>query len=143
MKAGTDAQRPPEAVRLLHVDAARGRYVDHTFSELPGLLQRGDVVVVNDAATLPASLKADDIELRLAGEQPDGSWRAVLFGRGDFRDRTEDRQAPPRVEVKQTLRFASLSATVESVSDLSPRLLTVRFDVSGSALWNALYRLGR
>jgi S-adenosylmethionine:tRNA ribosyltransferase-isomerase len=143
MKAGTDPKRPPEAVKLLHVDEAHRRFSDHAFPELPSLLRKGDVVVVNDAATMPASLRTGELELRLAGEQPDGTFRAVLFGAGDYRDRTEDRPAPPPVEPGQTLRFEGLTAAVQSVSDVSPRLITVRFDLSGPQLWSALYRVGR
>jgi S-adenosylmethionine:tRNA ribosyltransferase-isomerase len=143
MKAGTNPARAPQAVKLLYVDEGRARFSDHAFPELPALLQRGDLVVVNDAATLPASLRNETLELRLAGEQPDGTWRAVLFGKGDFHDKTEDRPAPPEVAVGQTLRFDTLTATVVDVSGVSPRLLTVRFDLSGAPLWSALYRVGR
>src|SRR5436305_1518849 len=107
MKAGTDPKRPPDAVKLLHVDEAHRRFSDDAFPGRPDRLRQGDVVVVNDAATLPASLAADGLELRLAGEQPDGAWRAVLFGSGDFRDRTEDRPAPPGVGPGQVLRFGA------------------------------------
>src|SRR5204863_496168 len=68
--------------------------------DLATLLRPGDVLVCNDAATLPASLRGhttrgEAVELRLAGQldgQPDGStFLAVLFGAGDWRARTEDR----------------------------------------------------
>ena len=86
--------------RLLHVDPRRGTLADHRLEELPELLRPGDLLVVNDAATLPASLSGTDargepLELRLAGEEPDGSWRAVLFGSGDWRTPTESRPLPP------------------------------------------------
>ncbi len=100
-------------------------------------------MVVNDGATLPASLRNETLELRLAAEQPDGTWRAVLFGAGDFHDKTEDRPAPPDVARGETLHFDTLTATVVDVSSVSSRLLTVRFDLSGTQLWNALYRVGR
>ena len=64
----------------------------------------GDVVVVNDAATLPASFAGrtadgQELEVRLAGANEDGTWTAVLLGRGDWRQRTEDRPAPPALAV--------------------------------------------
>src|SRR5205823_1246813 len=84
-----------------------------------------------------------EIELRLSAQNADGSWRAVLFGPGDFRQRTEDRPAPPRFEQGHTFRFsATLHATVESISEISPRLINVRFDLDGAALYQALYALG-
>lgn len=144
MKAGTDPRRPPDAVKLLYVDARAGAWRDARFTELPALLDEGDLLVLNDAATLPASLRAGDVELRLAGELEGGAWRAVLFGAGDWRTDTDLRPAPPRVTAGFTLRFSDeLHATVESVSTLSPRLVTVRFAQAGAALWSALYRHGR
>ncbi|HEY1417139.1 MAG TPA: S-adenosylmethionine:tRNA ribosyltransferase-isomerase, partial [Myxococcaceae bacterium] len=74
--------------RLLHVDPRRGTLTDTRIEALPELLRPGDLLVVNDAATLPASLggtvRGEQIELRLAGEEPDGTWRAVAFGAGDW-----------------------------------------------------------
>ena len=84
--------------RLLLVDPAAEAYEDARIADLPGLLSAGDVLVVNDAATLPASLRAvapggELLEVRLAGQEEDGSWSAVLFGAGDWRQRTEDRKS--------------------------------------------------
>jgi S-adenosylmethionine:tRNA ribosyltransferase-isomerase len=141
----------------LHLDVAREAFADRRASELPELLEPGDVLVVNDAATLPASLhgrvgqdgvEGAPIELRLLGQEPDGSWRAVLFGAGDWRTPTERRPAPPRLERGARLAFGALTACVEAacveeVLEPSPRLLRVRFDAEGARFWSALYRLGR
>ncbi len=144
MKAGTDPSRPPSDVKLLYVDSRAGAYRDQRFTELPRLLGRGDVLVLNDAATLPASLTAGDLEVRLAGELEGGAFRAVLFGAGDWRTDTDVRPAPPRVQAGTVLRFGDdLSAVVESVSTVSPRLVSLRFDRDADALWPALYRHGR
>ncbi|MBK7857541.1 MAG: S-adenosylmethionine:tRNA ribosyltransferase-isomerase [Archangiaceae bacterium] len=144
MKAGTDFRREPSQVKLLHVDARAGRLHDAPFTALPELLGRGDLLVLNDAATLPASLRAGALEVRLAGELEGGAWRAVLFGEGDWRTDTDLRPPPPRVPAGAHLRFGEgLSATVESVSTVSPRLVSLRFDETGAALWSALYRHGR
>ncbi len=143
MKAGTDPRRPVEEVKLLYVDSRAGAWRDGRFTELPALLGPGDLLVLNDAATLPASLRAGDVEVRLAGEV-EGGWRAVLFGAGDWRTDTDFRPPPPRVNPGTRLRFADdLEATVESISTVSPRLVTLRFAQSGAALWGALYRHGR
>src|SRR6187397_2373987 len=90
--------------RLLHVDVAHERVDDRRPLQLPELLRPGDVLVLNDAATLPASL-----ELRLLGRQPDGSWRAVAFGPGDWRTPTEQRPAPPRLGAGTSLQLGELS----------------------------------
>jgi S-adenosylmethionine:tRNA ribosyltransferase-isomerase len=135
--------------RLLHVEPVRASVEGRRFADLPSLLAPGDLLVVNDAATLPASLQARtkgrSIEVRLASEGAASSeWTAVLFGAGDWRQRTEDRPPPPTVEPGDLVEFvAGLSAQVERVFDLSPRLVLLRFDREGDELWSALYRAGR
>ena len=134
--------------RLLHLDPHAGRFRDTTLTELPALLRSGDLLIVNDAATLPASLSAiapggARVELRLLGEMEDRRWRAVLFGEGDWHLRTEERPAPPILRTGDVLQLDGLRATVVSVWYTSPRLVELRFDAEGAALWSALYRLGR
>ena len=141
----------PRAVRssgkLLHVDLAASRIEHRSPRDLPGLLDPGDLLVFNDAATLPASLagraRGEPIELRLVARELDGSWRVVAFGEGDFRVPTERRPPPPRLDVGARIDLGALSATVERVLPPSPRLLRVRFDAEGSELWARLYRAGR
>jgi S-adenosylmethionine:tRNA ribosyltransferase-isomerase len=137
----------PQEERLLHVDPRAGSLADHRIADLPGLLRAGDLLVVNDAATLPASLsgktpRGEAIEVRLAshGER---TWTAVLFGAGDWTFRTEDRPPPPIVPAGAVLAFDGLSAVVRSVDPESPRLVDLEFDRDGDALWSALYRRGR
>jgi S-adenosylmethionine:tRNA ribosyltransferase-isomerase len=130
------------------VDPQTGRCYDRTIGDLRLLLQADDLLVVNDAATLPASLAGQTaagfpVELRLLAEAGDGAWTAVLFGAGDWRTRTEDRPAPPRAAVGDVLRLDGLTATVAGVDPVSPRLVTVVFDGRAEAFWAALYRSGR
>jgi len=134
--------------RLLHVDPRRGTLTDTRIDALPELLRPGDLVVVNDAATLPASLHgtAGDapIELRLAGEERDGTWRAVVFGAGDWRTPTESRPPPPALAPGDVLCLGpGLRARVVSRSDLSARLLQIRFETPHDRFWSALYLHGR
>jgi S-adenosylmethionine:tRNA ribosyltransferase-isomerase len=135
--------------RLLLVDPRAGQWRDARIRDLPAWLSSGDLMVVNDAATLPASFVATGpqgrrFELRLAGELGGGRWRAVLFGEGDFRTRTENRPPPATLERRDKLQIApDFEATVEEVDPCSSRLLVVCFSRFGAALWSELYRHGR
>jgi S-adenosylmethionine:tRNA ribosyltransferase-isomerase len=146
MRAASEPRGRGTARRLAVVDprAAGARLTD--LSALATLLRPGDLLVVNDAATLPASLRVEGeaLELRLLRRNPGETWEAVLFGAGDWRTRTEHRPAPRRVQAGEVLRLpGELSAQVVSVDPSSTRRLTLRFEPTGGALWEALYRAGR
>lgn len=149
MKAATRPPASPSTLRLLWVDPAGAPAKDHAVGSLADALRPGDLLVLNDAATLPASLagrtaSGETIEVRLAGEREDGTFAAVLFGAGDWRRRTEDRPVPPMLAPGETVSLAGgLVAAVRAVSDASPRLVTLCFDREGAAFWHALYAAGR
>jgi len=147
--AHAPVQRPRDA-RLLVV-SADGRMWHAPRSRLVDFLREGDVVIANDAATLPASLhgvherSGAAIEVRLAGRSSLKSVRwfiAVVFGEGDFRTRTEDRPSPPPLARGDRLRLGPLTAIVEATLD-HPRLIALRFDGSTEAIWEGLARHGR
>ncbi len=146
MNAATWPRADPLGERLLVVDPRAGRHRDATIRDLPRMLRRGDLIVVNDAATLPASLmgktaEGEEVEVRLAARRAD-LWTCVIFGSGDWHTRTEDREAPPRLEPGDRIVFdEALSARVHAVH--SSRLLDVEFDPGGASFLRALYRLGR
>lgn len=131
--------------RLLVIDPLTRRFGDYRITELPRLLGPGDTLVVNDAATLPASLRVDaELELRLVAAEQDGSFRAIAFGAGDFRQPTEARGAPRSVSPGELLSLGpTLNATVVDVDVTDARLVRLRFDRSGAALWAALYKHGK
>jgi S-adenosylmethionine:tRNA ribosyltransferase-isomerase len=149
--AGLPVQRSTHAKLLIvHNEGrikhcARSRFVD--------LLSPGDLVIANDAATLPASLTGQHlssgkfIEVRLAGRDslaPDriGRFSAVIFGEGDFRMRTEDRPPPPAMATGDQLILRSLRARVERVLN-HPRFVSLIFEGSPSEIWEGLARDGR
>ena len=113
--------------RLLAVDPDAGTWRDLAVAQLPMLLGPGDLLVLNDAATLPAVLfgraHGVDIELRLAGP-PQAGW-AVLFGPGDWRQDTDLRPPPPPVAPGDLLRLHGGDVRVLEVSPRSPRLVRV------------------
>jgi S-adenosylmethionine:tRNA ribosyltransferase-isomerase len=149
VNAATAPRADPAGERLLVVDPGAGTIDDRRVDDLPALLRAGDVVVVNDAATLPASLvgrtaAGAPVELRLLGRAASGDeWPVLAFGDGDWRTQTEDRPQPPPLAAGDEVVFAGLVARVARVSAESPRLLDVRFDRAGGRLLEALYARGR
>ncbi|HVF15878.1 MAG TPA: S-adenosylmethionine:tRNA ribosyltransferase-isomerase, partial [Steroidobacteraceae bacterium] len=142
----------PQTARLLRMDA-RGTLVHAHRYELATFINRNDVVIANDAATLPASLRAihertdEPIEVRLAGRKsldPKDvlNFDVVLFGAGNYRTRTEHRPPPPAVRVGDRLSIASTTAVIESVFG-HPRFVEVRFEASPAAVWELLATHGR
>lgn len=81
------AQRPPEirgTSRMLLLDRVTGHLGDHSFRELPSLLQPGDLLVLNDSRVLPARLFATRAGLRTqAGSpRPEGLVEVLLTRQG-------------------------------------------------------------
>jgi S-adenosylmethionine:tRNA ribosyltransferase-isomerase len=118
---------------------------------LASLFSPADLVVANDAATLPASLKGihypsgRPIEVRLA------AWIyacdltqfiAIAFGAGDHRTRTEDRMLPPPLSPGDRLALGPLAATIGRLLD-HPRLFRVNFVGDQSTILAGLARYGR
>ncbi len=145
MKPASAARPASGQGRLLVIDPRREQFADFTIASLPEFFREGDALVLNDAATLPASLRAsEDLEVRLMSRFDDGSWLALALGSGDYRMPTERRGAPPALPPGTLLDFGhGLTARVVSVDSASPRLLCLAFQQQGSELWQNLYRAAR
>jgi S-adenosylmethionine:tRNA ribosyltransferase-isomerase len=152
MKAATMALHRPEDAKLLVIDAA-GRLHHAARSQLADFLKRGDLLVANDAATLPASLTGMHprsglpIEVRLAGRRSLAvddvrEFTAIVFGAGDHRTRTEDRAAPPTLQPGDTLTLGPLHAKVMRLLG-HPRLVALAFDGTPDAIWAGIARHGK
>jgi S-adenosylmethionine:tRNA ribosyltransferase-isomerase len=139
------------AAKLLVIDACE--CVRHIAREgLIDVLRPGDLVVANDAATLPASLRGthvrtgEPIEVRLAGRSSLSTeladFSAVVFGAGDFHIRTEDRPQPPALATGDRLALGPLTATVTRVLG-HPRLVSFHFDGSPDQIWAGIAHHGR
>lgn len=130
------------AVRLVVIDDDLPRMLP--FATLPQLLRAGDLVVLNDAATLPGSLPGSTgdgavFELRLSGPIDGNRLTGVLLGPGDHRTRTEHRAAPPMLAVGERVRIGSFSATVSAAVGRRVELIA---PLAGDALWQAIYAAG-
>jgi S-adenosylmethionine:tRNA ribosyltransferase-isomerase len=120
-------------------------------ADLGSLFDPGDLVVANDAATLPASLPGTHaptgkpVEVRFAGWLEPGDptrFVAIVFGAGDHRTRTEDWPPPPPLEHRDRLLLGSLVAAVERTLD-HPRLAVLRFADNRGAVLDGISRHGR
>ncbi|MDH2426739.1 S-adenosylmethionine:tRNA ribosyltransferase-isomerase [Sphaerisporangium sp. TRM90804] len=129
-----EAHEPPEArglarddVRLMVSDRTSGSVTHHAFTELPDLLRPGDVLVVNDSATLPAAVPLDRLAVHFSTARADGSWLVEL------RRRTAGTTAPyAGGEPGEWLPLPG-GATLRLLARETPRLWRARLDrdVSG------------
>jgi len=121
-------------------------------ASFPTLLRSGDIVVANDAATLPASIfgvhqrSGRPIEVRLAGRDsvyPEDvkQFSAVVFGEGNYRTPTERRPHPPELRPGDTLQLGPLTATVLELLG-HPRLVMIRFAGARAHIWEGLAHYG-
>jgi S-adenosylmethionine:tRNA ribosyltransferase-isomerase len=148
--ANTPVQRPADA-RLLTI-GADGAISHLRRSAFAAQLRPGDLVIANDAATIPASLyglqqrTGRRLEARLAGRHSlafeDATFSAVLFGGGDHRTPTEQRAPPPEVRAGDGLVFGPLTARVEAVLD-HPRFVRLAFQGEAAAIWAGIAAHGR
>lgn len=145
------ASAPSRPARLYVIEDGAGR--ETPLAHFASLFASGDVLVVNDAATLPASLSGiharsgAPIELRLAARRSldprdVAVWDAVLFGAGDHRTPTEARAQPPLVLPEDVLVFGALGARVEAVLG-HPRMVRVRFLGAPREVWEGLATEGK
>ena len=144
-------QRPMDA-KLLVVNSER-ELIHVPRTAFVEFLRPHDLVIANDAATLPASLagihkeSGRSIEVRLAGRASLDTmdvtrFSAIVFGEGDFHVRTEDRPAPPALNVGDTLVLGPLHATVEELLG-HPRLVSLLFAGTADEIWAGLASHGR
>lgn len=146
LRVRTERRDAISAARLLAVTET-----DAAPCEFAAVVSEEDLLIVNDAATLPASLLARSagahVELRLV-EAPvrtkSGAARfsAVLFGEGTYRTPTERRPPPPHLERGSVISFHDVEARVVGTSELSQRLVTLETACTFSEFVVALYRFG-
>jgi len=109
-----EASEPPEAtsgrsradVRLMVSRTAAGELSHHAFTELPDLLLPGDLVVVNNSATLPAAVTvtagigAAPLTVHFSTAMPDGDWLVELrSGHGHATTPSDTGEPGQRIEL--------------------------------------------
>lgn len=152
----TAAEVPRHAVRLATIDPTTDGVEVHPFGALPSLLRAGDLVVVNDAATLPGSLcgetaAGEGFEFRLGAPLEGTQLVGVAFGAGDWRTRTEHRAPPPALPIGALVRVGSIRCRVVAhqgrrLTLEAEQILDARGnarEVTPESLWRATYASGR
>lgn len=152
MIAAAEPRQRPSSAKLLVIDAC-GNLTHASRAQFVDFLRAGDVVVANDAATLPASLSGiheptgASIEVRLAAQDslsPRGvvAATAIVFGAGDFRTPTEHRPPPPSLVPGDRLVLGPVVAIVHRILG-HPRCVSIHFEGTSDAIWAAIARHGR
>lgn len=145
------ATRPDRGSGKLLAVSADGQIQSLERSDIASLFKPGDLVVANDAATIPGSLDgthertASPIEIRLAAfVNADDLTRfiAVAFGAGDYRTVTEDRSPPPTLTAGDRLVLGPLVAVVERLVE-HPRLVELQFLGGPTQVFAGLARHGK
>ena len=144
--APATSARPISETRLLVLGSTSGDRREASFDDFPRLLDPSDVVVVNDAATIPASVfgetrRGEPFELRflsLPDERDEAD--AALLGAGDWHTPTEKRSAPPAFAAGDALVVGGLLAHVVTATG---RRVRVRFEVPRDDAIARLYRAGK
>ena len=128
------AQRPPEvrgSSRMLTLNRRTGAYADRSFTDLPALLQPGDLLVLNDSRVIPARLFAtrSGLTTQHNSPAPSGHIEVLLTQRlaSEHNDWTALVRPAKKIQPGETLQFAdaSLRATVLAAGDFGER--TIRF----------------
>lgn len=152
MIAATQPVQRPVNSKLLVIDQ-NGSFNHVLRASFVEWLRTGDLVIANDAATIPASLQGvhietgESIEIRLVCRpslRPEdvSRFNAVVFGAGDFHTRTEDRLAPPQLTSGDRMILGPLRATIEKLLGHT-RLVLLRFEGTPDQVWAGLAHHGR
>jgi S-adenosylmethionine:tRNA ribosyltransferase-isomerase len=138
------AQRPAEprdSARLLHVPAS-GAFADLGVSDLPSLLQPGDLLVTNDTRVIPARLTGTRGDATHSGPPQGGAKIEITLHKPDNPAVWRAFARPAKkLKVRDLIVFApGFSAVVEGKGDGGE--VTLHFNVFGARLLDALHRHG-
>ena len=145
--APATTSRPIRDTKLLVVRTKSRTFFAAPSGDLPRFFGPGDLLVVNDAATLPASLfgetsRGEPVEVRLLGLPDDaGECDAVVLGAGDWHTPTERRPPPPPLAPGDRLALRDLAATVLRAG--GPRRARLRFEGGRDRAVARVYAAGK
>ncbi len=126
---------PRDASRLLHMDKASGKLHDRTFCNLPSLLQKGDLLVLNNTRVLPS---------RLIGHKPEtgGVCELLLLRQQELNVWCCLARPAKRMKAGTQLVFGDGTLTAHVVEDLPEGQKIVQFKHDSSSLHEKLEQFG-
>ncbi|NQW00946.1 MAG: tRNA preQ1(34) S-adenosylmethionine ribosyltransferase-isomerase QueA [Rhodospirillales bacterium] len=138
------AQRPAEprdSARLLHVPA-QGAFADRQITDLPSLLQPGDLLVTNDTRVIPARLTGVRGDATHGGPPQGGARIEVTLHKPDSPAVWRAFARPAKkLKPRDLIVFApGFSAVVDSKGEGGE--VTLHFNLFGARLLDALHRHG-
>lgn len=151
MKTSNYARKLYAETPLLVLDGSQ-TIQDFQFKNFIDILKPGDVLVYNRSATLPASFDTrhphtgESFEIRLAsylgpGDQVFTYWMAIALGLGSWRQDTNDRPPPPKINVGDQLVLGpDLQAEVIEVKNR--RLLSLRLKSKSKNIVGEIFNTG-
>jgi S-adenosylmethionine:tRNA ribosyltransferase-isomerase len=137
-----------ENFRIIHFDKEKHSFRIKSTSDLAQLIPSGSLLIVNDAATFPARLKAyrqknlELVELRFFPfQKADSEINAFIMSSYDWRIPTDKRLSPKNLEVGELIKIPSSPLEFE-IANVSGRLLSLKLKGSPEALLAELYKQG-
>lgn len=124
---------PRDSSRLLVLQQHSSKLVDQHISDLPRLLKKGDVLVINNTKVFPARLlgkrsSGGKVEVLLLYELRPGVWACLG-------------KALPSPQQVHTLQFGK-NLTAQVMSHHQDGTYTIRFSLKGKSLWEQIEKLG-
>ena len=121
---------PRDSSRLLVYDSGKKEIKDNFFSDLPELVQEGDLIVLNESKVFPARLigqkkSGGKIEILLI-EKQNSSWLSLIGG---------------KIKQGETVHFSN--ELVGTVISRMGKEATISFNVSDELFWNKIEEIGK
>ncbi|MGR3766230.1 S-adenosylmethionine:tRNA ribosyltransferase-isomerase [Rossellomorea sp. NS-SX7] len=122
-----------DEVKLMVLNRKTGACIHSHFDQLPAHLKKGDVLVVNNSRTIPASLQGKQgnrqVEVRLSRKVSSNEWDALILG--------------CMYDTRLPISFGDGVKAVMTGKGSENPLIRLAFNVEGAVFYDFLYREGQ